>query len=142
MDQPDDQQDAYGRMIFKVLGGCFVALFLVSNPLVLRPRLWQTSLIVRSMALDSALILIGVGFIWLRRWAALLAWVFAGSLAFALLISGQPFLSIPILIPLIFTVMFWRTLTWGNLTRDSLLLLVAVGLTAVVHYAAFLLRRA
>lgn len=140
MDQPD-RQDAYGRMIFKVLGGCFVALFLVSNPLVLRPRFWQTSLIWRSMALDSALILIGVGFIRLRRWAALLAWVFAGSLSLALLISGQPFLSIPILIPLIFTVMFWRTLTWGNVARDSLLLLVALGLSAAVHYAAFLLRR-
>jgi hypothetical protein len=44
------------------------------------------------------------------------------------------------LIPLILTVVFWRRLVWGHKLRDLFVLVGAIVISAVIHYAAFIVR--
>jgi len=98
------------------------------------------------MAIDVALLVVGIGLILLRRWAALLSSALAGYAAFYSILSSadevEAGLSLSFLIVLILTVLFWRTLVWGNKVRDPLLFLAATVISALIHYAAFAIRHA
>jgi hypothetical protein len=142
MQQLNEHKDFSGKVIFRLFGVCTLVLFLFWNPVVLRPRSWNTSVVARSMALDTALLIAGIGFILLRRWAALLSIALAGYLAFSLASIGGALVawSLVFLVLLVLAVVFWRTLVWGNKLRDSLFALAGVVTSAIIHYIAFLVR--
>src|ERR1700674_4615551 len=77
MEWANPNRRVVGRVIFGTVCLSAILLFLLWNPLVLRPRFWNATVVVRSLFIDVALLLIGVGLILLRRWAALLASVLA-----------------------------------------------------------------
>jgi hypothetical protein len=150
MRQLDDDAKFYGKVIFRVAGGCALLLFFFWNPLMLPPRFWNPSAVARSMAIDTTLVLVGIGLIGLRRWAGLLGLALAGCIGFASLLSSteaaQMWLSLVLLMPAlilaVLIVVFWRTLAWGNRILDPLLALGGVVICALIHYIAFIVRRA
>jgi len=150
MRQLDDYRTFYGKVIFRVVGGCALLLFLLWNPLVLPPRVWNPSVVARSMAIDTTLVVVGIGLIGLRRWAGLLSLALAGCIGFAFLLSSTEaahvWISLILLMLSLFlallVVVFWRILTWGNGLLDPLLALGAVVLCALINYIAFVARHA
>jgi hypothetical protein len=140
MEQANSNKRAVGRVMFRTVGLCALLLFLLWNPLILRPRFWNASVVVRSFSIDTALLAIGIGLIRLRRWAALLASVLGACVAIDFAITGGGLgvpLTLSFLTPLPLTVVFWRDLVWGNRRRDLLLALASLILSALFHYAAF-----
>jgi hypothetical protein len=145
MEQANSNKRAVGRVMFRTVGLCSVLLFLLWNPLVLRPRFWNTTVVVRSLSIDTTLLVIGMGLICLRRWAALLASVLAAYVAIDSASTGGGFgvpLTLIILTPLPLTVVCWRDLVWGDKRRDLLLALASLIVSALFHYAAFLIHHA
>ena len=142
-EQVSSNKSAFARIMFTTAGLSAILLFLLWNPLVLRPRFWSAPVVVKSLSLDATLLLIGIGLISLRRWAALLASVLAVFAAMELYGRGLggP-LALGILIPLFLTVVFWRTLVWGDKRRDLLLTLASLIVSGLLHYAAFVIRPA
>jgi hypothetical protein len=141
----DEYRDFCGRVAFRVASAFPLLLLLLNNLLVVRPMLrprdrdWNTSMVAYSLALDGALLAVGLGFIALRRWAALLASAASVYVAFTLLpwSKGTLPVLIFILITPLLTVVFWRTLVWGIGRRDSLLALAVVLTDALIHCVAF-----
>jgi hypothetical protein len=150
MRQFDDDRQFYGKVIFRVVGACALLLFLFWNPLVLRPRFWNASVVARSMAIDTALIVVGIGLIALRKWAGLLSLALAGCIGFAFLLSSTEaahvwlslMLLTPALILAVLIVVFWRTLAWGNWVLDPLFVLGSVVVCALINYIAFIAKGA
>jgi hypothetical protein len=145
MEQVSSNKRAVARVVFRTVGLCAVLLFLLWNPLVLRPRFWTATVVVRSLSIDAALLLIGVGLIRLRRWAALLASVLAVYVAIDFASTGGGLgvaLTLSLLTPLPLTVVFWRDLVWGDKRSDLLLALASVIVSALFHYAAFVIHHA
>ena len=150
MRQLDDDTKFYGKVIFRVVGGCALLLFLFWNPLLLPPRFWNASVVARSMAMDTTLVVVGVGLIGLRRWAGLLSLGLTGCIGFAFLLSSTEavhvWLSLVLLMPAfilaVLIVVFWRTLAWGNRLLDPLLALAGAVVSVLIHYIAFIVRRA
>ena len=142
MQELKDYKHFASRVIFKLIGICPLVLFLLWNPVILRPRSWNAHVVARSMAFDTGLLVVGIGFIWLIRWAAFLSFALAEWGIFG--VMGAPetrvALTLVFLVPLILTVVFWRNLVWGSRLRDLLLVLASIAVSAIVHYTAFLLR--
>lgn len=144
-EQVSSAKSAVARVMFTTVGLSAILLFLLWNPLVLRPRFWSATVVVRSLSLDATLLLIGIGLISLRRWAALLASVLAVYVAIDFDGIGRGLgvpLALGILIPLFLTVIFWRTLVWGDKRRDLLLTFSSVIVSGLLHCAAFVIRPA
>jgi hypothetical protein len=140
----------HSNVVFRILGFCAVLLFLLCNPLVLRPRFWSASIVLWSVTLDAALLVVGIGLVFLRRWAALLASVLGAYVAmhFAIASKGTGFgaplilvLLMPLLICLPLTVVFWKNLVPGDRRRDPLFVLAGLIIIALLHYLAFVIRR-
>jgi len=145
MEQVSSNKRAVARVVFRTVGLCAVLLFLLWNPLVLRPRVWSATVVVRSLSIDAALLLIGVGLIRLRRWAALLASVLAVYVAIDFASTGGGLgvaLTLSLLTSLPLTVVFWRDLVWGDKRSDLLLAFGSVTVSALFHYAAFVIHHA
>jgi hypothetical protein len=145
MEQVSSNKRAVSRVVFRTVGLCAVLLFLLWNPLVLRPRLWSATVVVRSLSIDTALLLIGVGLIRRRRWAALLASVLAVYVAIDFASTGGGLgvaLTLSLLTPLPLTVVFWRNLVWGDKWSNLLLALASVVVSVLFHYAAFVIHHA
>jgi len=144
MAQFDEYRNFCGKVVFRAVGVGAFLLFLLWNPLVLRPRLWNTSVVAHSMAIDAALLAIGIGLFGLRRWAAILSSALTGYVAFPYLLSStagtQVFPILIVLVPSVLTVVFWQALAWGNKLREPFLVLVIVLVDALIHYAAFVIR--
>jgi len=143
-EQISPNKNAVARVIFPTAGLSAILLFLLWNPLVLRPRFWSAPVVVvKSLSLDATLLLIGIGLISLRRWAALLASVLAVYIAIDFNGTGRDLgvpLALGILIPLFLTAVFWQTLVWGDKRRDLLLTLASLTASGLLHYAAFVIR--
>ena len=118
MRQFDDDRQFYGKVIFRVVGACALLLFLFWNPLVLRPRFWNASVLARSMAIDTALIV-----------EAAHVWLSLMLLTTALILA-------------VLIVVFWRTLAWGNWVLDPLFVLGSVVVCALINYIAFIAKGA
>ena len=145
MELANSDRRVVGHVVFGTVGLCAILLFLLWNPLVLRPRFWNAEIVFRSLSMDTALLVIGVGVIRLRRWAALLASVFAACFAVDYATTGVGLgvpLTLFILTPVPLTLIFWRELVWGNKRRDLLLVLASLLLSALLHFTAFVLRQA
>jgi hypothetical protein len=138
-----DERRTVARVIFTTAGLCAALLFLLGNPLVLRPRIWSATFVVRSLSIDAVLLLIGIGLILLRRWPTLLASLLAIYVAIDFKSTGSG-LGVPLilglLIPLILTGGFWRDLVWGDKRRDLLWTVGSLILTELFHYAAFVIK--
>jgi hypothetical protein len=145
MEQVSLNKRAIACVVFRTLGLCAVLLFLLWNPLVLRPRFWSAPVVVRSLSIDAALLLIGVGLIRLRRWAALLASALAVYVAIDFASTGGGLgvaLTLSLLTPLPLTVVFWRDLGWGDNRSNLLWVLASVMVSLLLHYAAFVIHHA
>ncbi len=89
--------------------------------------------------------MIAVGLIRLRRWAALLASVLAAYVAIDFATTGGGLgmpLTLSLLTPLSLTLVFWRDLVWGDKRPDLLLVLASLMVSALFHYAAFVIQHA
>jgi hypothetical protein len=142
MEQVSSNKSAVARVVFRTVGLCAVLLFLLWNPLVLRPRFWSATVVVRSLSIDAALLLVGSGLIRLRRWAVLLASVLAVYVAIDFASTGGGLgvaLALSLLTPLTLTVVFWPELVWGDKRGDLLLALASVTVSALFHYVAFVI---
>ena len=140
MEQVSSHKRTVASVMFTTAGLCAILLFLLWNPLVLRPRFWSATVVIRSLSIDAMLLLIGVGLIRLRRWAALLASVLAVYVAIDFATKGGGLgipLSLGLLTPLLPTVVFWRDLVWGDKWRDLLLGVASLAVSGLLHYAAF-----
>lgn len=137
-----NKRDA-ARVIFGAVGVCAILLFLLWNPLVLRMRFWNAKIVVRSLSMDAALLVMGVGLIQLRRWAALLASAVAAYITVDFATRGGGLgvpLTLGLLTSLPLTVIFWGELVWGNKGRDRLVMLASLLVSTLIHYVAFALR--
>src|SRR5580704_14462772 len=105
MEQVASNRRDADRVTIRTCGFGAILLSLLWNPLVLPPRFWSARVVIWSFALDAALILIGVGLILLRRWAALLASATAVCLAFDFVgrEGGISVATLGLLIPLVLT---------------------------------------
>jgi hypothetical protein len=142
MEQTNPFRIGFGRVICRAIGICVVLLFLLWNPIVLQPRFWDASVVVRSIAVDATLLVVGVGLFCLRRWAALLCIALSVCFAHGLGAPADPagiLLTVILLIPLPVAFVFWQILTWGNKKRDPLIAIAGVMVSAIVHYGAFLM---
>ena len=145
MEQVSSNKCTVARVMFTTAGLGAILLFLLWNPLVLRPRFWSARVVVRSLLLDAALLLIGVGLIRLRRWAALMASALAVYVAIDFEIRGGELglaWTLGLLIPLLLTLVFWRESAWGDKRRDLLLALASLIVSGLFHCAAFAMRPA
>jgi len=139
-----DRRDV-ARVIFTTCGSCPILLFLFWNPLVLHPRFWNVKVVIWSLSIDTALGLMGVGLILLRRWAALLASLMAVYLVIDLERRGGGVgvgLILGLLTPTLLTLVFWRDLKWGEKRRDPLWALAILIGSGLIVYAAFLIHHA
>ena len=142
--QPPAYRAGFGTIIFRAIGVCALLLVLLWNPIVLAPRFWNASVIARSILLDATLLAAGVGLFCLRKWAALLCGVLSLWAAVGLGRTSDPagvLLTVILLTPLLLFFIFWRTLVWGNKTRDLLMVLAAVMVSSMIEYVAFLIHR-
>jgi hypothetical protein len=144
MQQWTDSRDFWARVAFRATSVPVLLLFLLASPLVLRPRLWIPSVVALSMAIGTTLLVAGIGFIWLRRWAPILMCGLAG---YVLAIGGLGTTEeVALLVALILfillppTLVSWRTLVWGDRAHDLWLVLAALVLNGLIHCTAFLLR--
>ncbi len=134
-----------GRLAFQCMGGFVLFLSLVFNPLVLRPRMWSVAVMGKEFATEATLILVGLGLLSVRRWAALALSVLAGCVGGNALYEYARYRPefivsaivwfVVLLIPAVVTAIFWRSLVRGK-RRDLLYLLIAVGLSALIVCAA------
>jgi hypothetical protein len=94
--------------------------------------------------MDAMLLVIVIGMLSLRRWAALLASVIIAVAAAIGLGTGTDsaglILELILVAPLLLTVLFWKTLTWGDGRREALIAASGITVSAVVNCLAFLLR--
>lgn len=147
MSQSVKYQDV-GKMAFRVMGACAVVAFLFFNPLVLRPRIWNLSVVANSWAIDSALLVGGFGLFYRRKWAAVLSSVAAVYIALATsrriadMNIADAISLLLLLLPLLFSVPFWRTLIWGSRRRDPLFASAGVAISGLVELLAFLIHPA
>jgi hypothetical protein len=126
-----------GKALSRLGGTCTLFLFLFWNPLVLRPRVWSLSAIAFLVTMDATLLAAGMGLILLRKWGALLV---SASTLFLLVRTGQSegiAWVLILLVPLPFTIVFWRILIWGNKRFDPLLALGSVTASGVINYIAY-----
>jgi hypothetical protein len=139
-------RDDLSRVAFAVLGVCTLLTFLAWNLVVFHPRFWNASFVARSMVIEAGLLAVGVGLILKRKWAALLCSALGCYLAIDLArssaIAAEASAGLFFLIPLIVSILFWRTLVWGHRLLDPLLLIAAMAISALIHYyASFAIRR-
>jgi hypothetical protein len=93
--------------------------------------------------MDAALLVMGVGLIQLRRWAALLASVVAAYITVDFATRGGGLgvpLTLGLLTSLPLTVICWGELVWGDKGRDRLVMLASLLVSTLIHYVAFALR--
>ena len=134
---------SFVKVIFRTIGVSTISLFLVWNPIVLRPRFWDTSVMVRSVTLDATLLVAGVGLCCSRKWAALVCTVILVWVAIGLGRASDPsgiLLTMLLLTPLALFPVFWRVLEWGK-SRDLLIVLGGVAVSALCQYVAFFMYR-
>jgi hypothetical protein len=128
-----------GKVAFRVIGGLALLLACFWNPIILRPRFWNATVIARGMAIEAMLIVFGIGLICIRKWAAV------GLTAAAVFLLSQGGLGVVgvciFLSPLILTVAFWRALVSGK-RRDFFYALAGVLISVLMEYGAFVFRRA
>jgi hypothetical protein len=137
-------RDDLSRVAFAILGVFTLITFLLWNLVVFQSRVWNASFVARSMVIEAGLLAVGVGLILMRKWAALLCSALGGYLAIDLARSSADAVEASVglffLIPLIVTILFWKYLVWGNKLRDPLLVIAAMAISALIHYASFALR--
>jgi hypothetical protein len=139
----DADRDFCEKFAFRASGTCALLLLLMSNPLVLRPRYWSAHVVARSLAIDGVLLTAGIGFIALRKWAALLVSALSVLITFEFLRQSAG-MAVPVMLATqpILTVVFWRTLIWGDRRSNALLVARIVLVDALIHSTAFIVRRA
>jgi hypothetical protein len=71
MEQTISFRDTLGRMVFRIMGGLALLLALLWNPMVLRPRFWNATVVAREVAVEVTLIVVGIGLVCVRKWAAI-----------------------------------------------------------------------
>jgi hypothetical protein len=132
-------RELLAKIAFRILGIGLLLLFLVSNPLVLRPRFWNASFVSRSMTINAVLLLEAFGFLLLRKWAALLNVVALVTIAFISSTVGFNGAVIGLtLVPVALSVFFWRNLVWGNHLRDFATCALLIVLVLLAHVAVYL----
>jgi hypothetical protein len=132
-------RDLCGKVAFRVMGGLALLQACLANPIFLRPRFWNATVVARGIAIEATLIVIGIGLICIRKWAAVGLSVATGLL---LVEGGLGVVGICIfLTPSILTVVFWTALISGK-RRDFLFVLAAVLTSVLTEYVAFVLRHA
>ncbi len=57
-----------GKIAFMLEGSCSILLFFFANPLVLRPRFWNLSVVANLWVMDAILLVGGFGLIYRRKW--------------------------------------------------------------------------
>jgi hypothetical protein len=132
-------RDDCGRVAFKVLGGLALWLSMFWNSLVLPPRSWNASVALRSFANESILILVGLGLLFLRRWAA----ITLSAVSVLLLAEGGSAWIAWIWIlftPSILTVAFWPSLRRADKRCDLSYVFAAVMISVITEYVAFVRR--
>jgi hypothetical protein len=119
------------------MGGLLLVLALFLNPIVLHPRFWNATVVAREVAMDATIIVIGLGLVVSRKWAAVFL-----SLVSAFLIAegGGVFAICVFLTSLILDAMFWSALIDGK-RRDLLYFFTAVLISLLMESLAFVLRR-
>lgn len=122
-----------GKAASKLIGTCCLFLLLFRNPLVLRPRFWNVSAFVGFLVIDTALLVCGLGLLYLRKWAALLLVGLAGYFAITLARSGEVVGSVISALPVLLTVAFWHNLVWGRV-RDLFFSVAGVMAIALIEY--------
>ena len=127
-----------GRLVFRIIGGFALLLALFGNPIVLRPRFWNATVVAREIALEVTLIVVGIGLVAIRQWAAV---GLSAATAFFVAEGGLGLFGICMfLTSLILTVAFWPALVCGK-RRDLLYVLAAVLISVLTEYVAFIFRR-
>jgi hypothetical protein len=132
-------RDICGRVAFRIIGGFALLLALFWNPIVLRPRFWNATVIAREVAIEVTLIVVGFGLVGIRKWAPVglsVITVFLVAKGGLGLFGICMFLTSSIL-----TVAFWSALVRGK-RQDFLYLFAAVLISVLAEYIAFVLRRA
>lgn len=130
-------RNTFGRVVFRIIGACALLLAAFWNPIVLRPRFWNATVIAHGIAIEAILIAVGFGLIGIRKWAAV-----GLSLVAALSVAKYGFDLFGIclfLIPSILTIVFWPALVRGK-RRDCPYVLAAVLISVLTEYIAFALR--
>jgi hypothetical protein len=139
MEQVISYRDACGKLVFRIIGGSALLLAVFWNPLVLRPRFWNATVVTREVAIEVTLIVVGIGLVRVRKWAAVGLSVLAASL---LAENGLGAVAVCIfLASSILTVAFWPSLVSGKL-RDLLYVVGAVLISVLTEYVAFVFKRA
>ncbi len=124
--------------MFRILAGCVLLLALFWNSIVLRPRSWNATVISRAVVIEVALVLLGLGLIRLKKWAAI---GLSAAIAIFMAEEGPGLFGICMMIcSLILTVAFWPLLV-GAKRRDIRYLIVALMIGGLTEYVAFILRR-
>jgi hypothetical protein len=129
-----------GKVAFKAFGLLLLLLFLAFNPIVLHQRFWDVSRVLRSVLVGTAELAIGIGLILLRRWAAVAVSLLAIYAAITIPSEYNAALRLVVLSPAILTVTFWGSLDQSFTRRDLVWIAVAIAISGVVEYVAFLLR--
>jgi hypothetical protein len=128
-------------------GACAILLFFFANPLVLRPRFWNLSVVANLWVMDAILLVGGFGLIYRRKWAALLSSAaavyvaFSGIRNFTHIDTADTTLLLIFLLPVLLVVAFWRTLAWGNRRHDPLFVLAGVVASGLLVCLAFVIQR-
>lgn len=131
-------RDICGRVAFRIIGGLALLQALFWNPIVLRSRFWNATVVTRGVAIDAALILIGLGLLGIRKWAAVGLLVVTASLVAE---GGLGWFGVCMfLASSILTAVFWSALARGK-RQDIVYLFAAVLISALAEYVAFLFRR-
>ena len=112
------------------------------NPLVLRPRFWNASVVTREIGIETALISVGLGLLSLRKWSALVTSAIAFWLAITYFRNSPPdaklgFTLVLTMVPIAMAV-GWPAFVWGNKRRDLLYVVVAALTSVVTVGIAFL----
>jgi predicted Abi (CAAX) family protease len=107
---------------------------------------WSVEVIARSIAIDTALILVGCGLLLVRRWAALMLSIMAAALGFSSFYTYAKYRSefmvsatvglVVLLVPAVLTAIFWRSLVRGK-WHDMFYVFMAVAVSTVTDYAAY-----
>jgi len=136
-----------GKIAFLLQGACAILLFFFANPLVLRPRFWNLSVVANLWLMDAILLVGGFGLIYRRKWAALLSSAVAVYVAFSgirnvtHIDTADTTLLLIFLLPVLLVVAFWRTLAWGNRRHDPLFVLAGVVASGLLVCLAFVIQR-
>jgi hypothetical protein len=120
------------------MGGFTLLLALFWNPIVLRPRFWNATAETRGVAIEAVLILVGLGLIGIRKWAAIGLSVVTASLVAE---GGLGWFGVCMfLAPSILTAVYWSALARGK-RQDIAYIFAAVLISALMEYVAFVFRR-